>query len=158
MSSPVVAGIAALYFQKNPNADWEEVKNAIINCADRDAFTGNALPDNRWGYGKVNAYSTVKGCTVGLEEIENSSSVLLSNYPNPFHGSTLLRYDISTLKSYHTAVIKVFDTFGRTISEIKLTDDSNILKLDAGTFAAGIYNCSLIIDGRQNKTVKMMVY
>lgn len=60
-ASPVVAGIAALYFQKNPDADWEEVKNAILDNAKKDAFTGDDLPDNGWGYGKADAFRTLTG-------------------------------------------------------------------------------------------------
>lgn len=52
-SAPIVAGIAALYLQKNPNASNMEVRNAIVGTAKQDIFTGNKLPDNSWGYGKV---------------------------------------------------------------------------------------------------------
>lgn len=60
-SSPVVAGVAALYFQKNPEADYNDVRDAIINNAKHDTFTGEALPDNEWGYGKVDAFRTLTG-------------------------------------------------------------------------------------------------
>ncbi len=60
-SSPVVAGVAALYFQKYPDADYNDVKNAIIDNAKHDGFTGEALPDNYWGYGKVDAFRTLTG-------------------------------------------------------------------------------------------------
>jgi subtilisin family serine protease len=59
-SSPIVAGIAALYLQRYPDADWRAVKNAILSGARRDAFTGYELPDNQWGYGKVNAFATLQ--------------------------------------------------------------------------------------------------
>ena len=51
----VVAGVAALYLQKHPDADYAEIKNAIITQAKQDTFTGDALPNNSWGYGKVDA-------------------------------------------------------------------------------------------------------
>lgn len=68
MASPVVAGVAALYLQKNPNAGWKEIKDAIQLSAMKDNYTGNNLPDNTWGYGKVDAFSAltttiVYGCT-----------------------------------------------------------------------------------------------
>ncbi|MCB0401537.1 MAG: S8 family serine peptidase, partial [Flavobacteriales bacterium] len=40
MASPVVAGVVALYFEKCPNADHNEVKSAILNTAKVDTFTG----------------------------------------------------------------------------------------------------------------------
>lgn len=60
-SSPVVAGIAALYLQKNPEAGWAEVKDALLGNARKDAFTGDMLPDNRWGYGKADAFRMLTG-------------------------------------------------------------------------------------------------
>ncbi|MBP6334389.1 MAG: S8 family peptidase [Bacteroidia bacterium] len=158
MASPVVAGIAALYLQKNPNATWEDVKNAITSCADRDAFTGNVLPDNSWGYGKVNGYGVVKGCTVGIDELDNTRTASLSNYPNPSKGQTMLQYDLSVLKSYRSAVLKLHDAFGRNIRDIILTDRANTIDLDLNDFASGIYTCTLLIDGNQNKSIKIMVY
>ncbi len=68
MASPVVAGIAALYLQKNPQATWKEIKDAIVTTAFEDNFTGSNLPDKKWGYGKVDAFAAlittlVYGCT-----------------------------------------------------------------------------------------------
>ncbi|MFI5171844.1 MAG: S8 family serine peptidase, partial [Chitinophagales bacterium] len=60
-SSPAVAGIAALYLQKNPTADYAEIKDAIISHARKDIFTGDALPDNDWGYGKADAFRALTG-------------------------------------------------------------------------------------------------
>lgn len=59
MASPVVAGVVALYLQKNPNAGWKEIKDAIQLSAMQDNFTGNNLPDNTWGYGKVDAFGAL---------------------------------------------------------------------------------------------------
>ncbi len=59
MASPVVAGAVALYLQKNPTANWQDVKNDLIMNARMDAKTGYSLPDNHWGYGKLNALAFV---------------------------------------------------------------------------------------------------
>lgn len=69
MASPVVAGIAALYLQKNPTASCQEVKDAILLSCLQDDFTGNDLPDSQWGYGKVDGYAAMNmkisyGCTL----------------------------------------------------------------------------------------------
>lgn len=60
-ASPAVAGIVALYFQQNPGATAAEAKSALLSMARRDAFTGDALPDNIWGYGKADAFRTLTG-------------------------------------------------------------------------------------------------
>ncbi|MCH8904549.1 MAG: S8 family peptidase [Bacteroidetes bacterium] len=66
-ASPVVAGAVALYLQKNPNASIQDIRNTIALSAKVDSWTG-ATPNNRWGYGKVDAYqmlitTLVYGCT-----------------------------------------------------------------------------------------------
>lgn len=60
-SSPAVAGIVALYMQKNPDADYQEIKDALLSQARHDAFTGEALPNNAWGYGKADAFRMLTG-------------------------------------------------------------------------------------------------
>lgn len=67
MASPIVAGLVALYLEKEPNADWSEIKQVILQNTYQDNFTGAALPDERWGYGKVDGISTmqfnvIRGC------------------------------------------------------------------------------------------------
>ncbi|MCW5900604.1 MAG: S8 family peptidase [Flavobacteriales bacterium] len=58
MASPVVAGTAALYLQKCPDAPHEEVIAAINGAAFGDAFTGET-PNNRWGNGKLHAFNAL---------------------------------------------------------------------------------------------------
>ncbi len=58
MASPVVAGIVALYLQKNPNASYSEIKDALICTAVQDGFTG-AVPNREYGNGKVNGFAAI---------------------------------------------------------------------------------------------------
>lgn len=67
MASPSVAGAVALYLEKNPTADWREVKDALLLSAFQDGFTGS-VPNNAYGYGKLNALAALEtnliyGCT-----------------------------------------------------------------------------------------------
>jgi hypothetical protein len=59
MSSPIVAGTAALYLQEHPNAGYNEVKTVLERTAKIDAFTTNNIPNVAWGYGKVNCYQAL---------------------------------------------------------------------------------------------------
>ncbi|MCS6934793.1 MAG: S8 family peptidase [Chitinophagales bacterium] len=58
MAAPVVAGIAALYFQQKPDANYQEVLRAITCTAVADSFTG-ATPNYEYGNGKVNAFAAL---------------------------------------------------------------------------------------------------
>ena len=58
MSSPVMAGIIALWMQHNPSLGTDSVRAIVLGTARNDRFTGPVAnnPDNVWGHGKVNAY------------------------------------------------------------------------------------------------------
>ncbi len=58
MSSPVVAGIAALYLEKCPKATSDEFKNAITSNTYSDGYTG-ILPNPSYGYGKADGLNTL---------------------------------------------------------------------------------------------------
>ncbi len=83
-ASPIVTGIAALYFEEYPFADHADVKDAILSTATKDTFTGDLLPDNLWGYGKANAF---RALIVPLAAIIGSAENNIFIYPNPAAGS-----------------------------------------------------------------------
>jgi subtilisin family serine protease len=67
MSSPVVAGVCALMFQKNKTVGAKEMIQVIHQKAKRDSFTG-PFKNNTYGYGKIDAYPLlvhdfIYGCT-----------------------------------------------------------------------------------------------
>ena len=84
-ASPNVAGVAVLYLQKNPTATNQDIKQAITNCPKHDYFTGTNLPNNSWGYGKLDGFGalTCNMQTSGVKSIVNNDDVLV--YPNPAH-------------------------------------------------------------------------
>ncbi|WP_027419686.1 S8 family peptidase [Crocinitomix catalasitica] len=55
MASPVIAGIAALYLEKCPNASYQDFLNDLHDYSYEDGFT-EVTPNNAYGYGKVNAF------------------------------------------------------------------------------------------------------
>ncbi len=58
MASPIVAGTAALFFERCPNATYHDFKEAVVASALADLQTG-ALPTFRWGQGKLDAFGTL---------------------------------------------------------------------------------------------------
>ena len=58
MASPVATGTAALYLQKNPTATFAQVFSALTSWVTSDNFTAT-LPNNNWGYGKLNAFAAL---------------------------------------------------------------------------------------------------
>lgn len=67
MASPLVAGAVALYMEENPDAYWYETKEAIIQSAKKDTFTG-PVANTQYGHGKLDGFNllqfdAVLGCT-----------------------------------------------------------------------------------------------
>lgn len=77
MASPVVAGIAALFFEQCPLASWADFKAAVIEQAAADPEMP-FLPDERWGWGKVDGFGTVISLTISPVVILTEDSLLAS--------------------------------------------------------------------------------
>ncbi|MBK8499531.1 MAG: S8 family serine peptidase [Flavobacteriales bacterium] len=78
MASPVVAGAVALYLQKCPNADWQQIRQAFIGTATSDALTG-AVPNNRFGYGRLHAFNALTSSNLPDIAITASNDEMCSN-------------------------------------------------------------------------------
>jgi subtilisin family serine protease len=111
-SAPVVAGLAALYLQAHPTANNQQVKNAIINCTYSDNFTGSALPNYLWGYGKLDGKAAMV-CgenLVGINSISLNQSI--SGFPNPFQEKVNFSFE-KKLKGK----LQVFNSEGKLLFE-----------------------------------------
>lgn len=156
-ASPVVAGIAALYLQKNPNATYADVKNALLLCAKKDGFTGNNLPDNVWGYGKADAYAALTGCSTGLPETDFTGDAYLYCYPNPTQNESLITYNFSDSKNAKEVEIKIMDATGRIVRIISLTEENNSYRFSKNELKSGLYFYSLLLDGKVKATKKLVI-
>ncbi len=76
-SCPLVTGVAALILSAHPGLTPEQVREAIINTADR-----NTDPNNTYGYGLVNA---IKALNYWGETVVLTDNNQLGCYPNPFN-------------------------------------------------------------------------
>lgn len=54
MAAPCVAGVVALLLSHDPSLTAARVRQALLSTARADCFTGN-VPNQRWGFGKLNA-------------------------------------------------------------------------------------------------------
>ncbi len=72
-ASPYVAGVVALLLQKNPRLDASQIRDLLARTAIKDQFTG-AVPNPRWGYGKINPESAINATREELLPLEASVS------------------------------------------------------------------------------------
>jgi subtilisin family serine protease len=148
-SSPVVAGLAALYFQRNPTATNQQLKQAIINCAYNDFFTGTALPNNTWGYGKLDGFATMT-CGEVLQNVkilENSTAVQV--FPNPLSSETNLLFPNASNKK-----IKLYSASGQLVMEDVSHSMNYVLKRN--DLATGLYFV-LIEDKMTTYKIKIVI-
>ncbi|HNQ12312.1 MAG TPA: S8/S53 family peptidase [Bacteroidia bacterium] len=141
-ASPAVAGIVALYLQKNPGADYADIKNALINCAKKDAFTGFNLPDNTWGYGKADAYASMVGCATNVNELVHQSAFEI--YPNPAQNNFTIALEFPPVDDWNYSVL---DLSGRLIHSKELGSDEKYSKVNSINLSRGIYFIHLWVDG-----------
>lgn len=157
-ASPVVAGIAAMFFQRFPNANWQDVKEAITLCAYTDSFVTGTIPNSTWGYGKVDGFETIKPCAlVGIHE----SNTLYENYlfasPNPFNEQTIIQYNLSKFYVSKNTEAKIFDVLGNEVRKISLKEKSGKIVIKKEELTSGIYFISLISEKRTLKSVKLVI-
>jgi subtilisin family serine protease len=86
-SSPIVAGAAALYLEVHPGSDYIGIKDALLQAAKSDGFTGTELPNNLWGYGKLDVFGTMK---IPFQECPTPSGVNVAGITD---SSVFIRWD-----------------------------------------------------------------
>jgi subtilisin family serine protease len=59
-AAPHVVGAAALMLQYDNTINNTRFKQIIYSTAAKDKFTGNDLPNNKWGYGKLNIEGAIR--------------------------------------------------------------------------------------------------
>ncbi len=125
-ASPVVAGLAALYLQKNPNATNREIINAVRNCAYEDNYTGAALPHPRWGFGKLDGKATLL-CNepIVLNLSEKTETDFATVFPNPFSDALSIRLK----NGGEETLARVYDAKGALVFEQVLKETLNELQL-----------------------------
>ncbi len=125
-ASPVVAGLAALYLQKNPNATNREIISAVRNCAYSDNATGNNLPHPRWGFGKLDGKATLL-CNepIVLGEPEKRYAEFAQVFPNPFSSA----FTVHINHVSETTFTRLYDAKGVLLHEQKLLNSSTTFSL-----------------------------
>lgn len=73
-AAPQVTGIVALMLDLDPTLDAAQIKQILRDTAQADAFTG-AVPNNRWGGGKVNALAA-------LDRVHDDLTRMSASLPN----------------------------------------------------------------------------
>ncbi|MBQ6186537.1 MAG: tail fiber domain-containing protein [Prevotella sp.] len=86
---------------------------------------------------------------------EAKSSMLYQNTPNPFNGQTTIRFQIAD--GAHSAYICIFDMQGKQLQRHDLSTSDDSLTIDGTQLGAGMYLYTLIVDGKEIDTKRMIL-
>ena len=116
---------------------------------------------------KTDEIDALKDRIKHLEDLVNKSTLIGDSYsldaasldqntPNPFNSGTSIRYRLP--QNIGSAKIVITDASGRTMKTMTLTSrGAGEISLNSGTLAAGTYNYTLWVDGKQVDSRKMIV-
>lgn len=135
MSSPAVAGIAALVLEADPTSTPQEVKDALMRTARTDTYTG-LIPEGgstMWGMGKVNAYQAVRE-VLWMNTIVERQGGDLRIWPNPATNEV----SISVGEQPGVVHVVVMDVTGRVVHTTSSMAAGRVT-LDTSLWASGLY-------------------
>lgn len=84
-----------------------------------------------------------------------SGNVLYQNTPNPFTGSTTIRFRLSD--DARDAAICIFDMSGKMQRQIPVDSRMESIVVNAGDLSAGLYLYSLVVNGQEIDTKRMII-
>jgi subtilisin family serine protease len=133
-SSPIMAGMVACLWQAFPNKTNEEIRQLIIQSADRFAS-----PDNQYGYG-IPDFSLALNKGLFVEDFAKDYFVVYPNpttnlvsvsFPESFNKGTVVFYSVLGKKVLQRTISSTSDTF----SLKSLSNGIYFYKIEAGTFS-----------------------
>jgi hypothetical protein len=99
--------------------------------------------------------ATSEETATGINAIAATACRLYQNAPNPFNGETEIRYALP--ETVQNAYICIFDMQGKMLKKINALAGENTLKIKGAELHAGMYLYSLIADGKEVDTKKMIL-
>lgn len=135
MAAPHVTGIVALLLEVYPELSAKDIQFILESTAEQDAQTGT-VPNNSYGYGKVNAYEAVLMALQLLKVNSYLSPLELRIFPNPC--TEVL--NIRSRSDLSEAEISIFNALGQTqILETETLSLGFLKQLDVSGLNNGIY-------------------
>lgn len=135
-SCPIMAGMIACLWQAFPTKTNKEIRQMVLESADRFAS-----PNNNYGYGIPNF-----GSTLGVETFDSSLDIF-SVFPNP------VQTTVSFLFKNDNASVSIYSVLGQKLIEKQITSQNPILSVE--NLKSGLYFFTFDADGL-HKTGKII--
>lgn len=152
MSSPAVAGVVATWLQAYPELTPEQLHEIVASTA--VVPEGAALPDNNWGYGKIDALAGLKKC------IELSAVESVGSDPDAPFGAVVravpgeVRADMLADAPASIRVHSLTGALVASVADPSATVGSS-LSLSTASLSPGVYLATVSV-GRDSRTIKIM--
>lgn len=138
MATPIVTGILALMLEINPNLTLSEAKQIITDTAIKEDQMG-ILPNNKYGAGKINAFSCLKYLVTNTQIAPTTKCPLEYIYDSKTH----------TIKSLSAERISIYSIDGKLINSVN--GDKLQVNTLHGIYVINIYNSN------ESKTFKLII-
>jgi len=158
MAAPHVSGVIALMLVVNPQLTASQIKEALIETAVRDSFTGSA-PNPRWGWGKVAAEAAVAAVeTHQAPEQEERPTVTLEE--NPVHNLAVFAYTLP--EGTGQARLAILNVAGALIFDALLDPSQtsyqwNLIANFGEPLASGLYLYVIVTDTGRSEIGRMVI-
>lgn len=85
----------------------------------------------------------------------NTGNTLSQNTPNPFGNETRIDYTVTRMQQ--SAAILILDLSGKELRRYNIDQGTGSVRVDGSGLAAGVYLYSLVVDGREAETKRMVL-
>lgn len=141
-SSPIMAGMVASLWQAFPNKTNKEIRQLILQSADR--YT---VPTNQYGYGIPDFSLAKNNGTLNVNQFSNANFVL---YPNP----TTDFVTVSFPENFNKGKVIIYTFSGQKILESNLSGQSDSISLQSLSSGIYIYKIELDNFSKSGKIIK----
>lgn len=147
-AAPLSTGVIALMLEVNPNLSPSQIKSILQNSSRQDSNTGS-VPNDDWGYGKLDALQAINDtyASLGLEAYEGSNNYTV--FPNPTKGT----FTIDLVKEYSKITITISNILGQILASERFTNTSEIVTKISG--GPGIYFVNVTTSKGLSETIKI---
>ena len=145
MSTPVVAGIIALWLQAKPDLTPDEVRQ-VLSRSCRQPDSSLAYPNNFYGYGEIDAYRGLLE-VLGLSKVEGISlHQPQSVQVRPVDGGLRLVFDGVTQTS---VTVSIYNLSGICIYSEKKKVNGTEMTIDLPSVSKGVYAVQITTPDKQ---------
>lgn len=138
-SAPLSTGVIALMLEVNPDLTPEQIRTILQETSRQDSFTGT-VPNDSWGYGKLDALAAILATQETLN-LEESTLPTISIYPNPSSGE----FSIRTKTQFSETTVIITNVMGQIIASHQFNNESTMnlsIEGSPGLYFVTVHNSS----------------